>query len=228
MVSLMLALTHCEQTIKLSVIWEAMTLIWRHYSRSGALRPPIMHYSGRDNKNLSITTKSSRSSPHRGICWLEPIIWRPQGALKGCKSKWSRHDGAGGLAPWMHLICIHYRPTLSGPYACSRYKHKSREISFGHDVYHLNSDFEILYRARQYHCRALYKIWKWFSGLKLHQGRTSFHEICVSVVSCVLWIRLIYVWTRSWVVSLNRCQITERFCHPLHGKKHLRLYSLKR
>ena len=120
----------------------------------------------------------------------------------------------------MHLICIHYRPTLSGPYACSRYKHKSPEISFGHDVYHLNSDFEILYRARQYHCRALYKIWKWFSGLKLHQGRTSFHEICVSVVSCVLWIRLItlliYVWTRSWVVSLNRCQVTERFCHPLH------------
>ena len=46
-------------------------------------------------------------------------------------------------------------------------------------ISHLFGHFEILHRARQWHCRALCKISKWFNNWNAYYGRIGFHEIWV-------------------------------------------------
>ena len=59
-------------------------------------------------------------------------------------------------------------------------KLKYREISFVHNLLlSCQLVFQILYRARQCHCRALYKISKWVDNRNGCYGRMKFREIWV-------------------------------------------------
>ena len=45
--------------------------------------------------------------------------------------------------------------------------------------FQLPNHFEILHRARQYHCRALWQISKWLSNWVISYGQTRFHKIWI-------------------------------------------------
>ena len=71
---------------------------------------------------------------------------------------------------------LHYRTSLQNTSST----HITQNLICPQVIAQLMNNFEILHRARQYHCRALCKILKWFVDWNWCYGHTWFHEIWVS------------------------------------------------
>ena len=95
-----------------------------------------------------------------------------------CLLPWCKWQASSEIKLYQYIYIIYGRELGAIAIYDIHLKLQSGEISFTHNLlYWCENCFEILHSARQYHCRALCKIWKQFDDWNGCSGRTSFRKI---------------------------------------------------
>ena len=106
---------------------------------------------------------------------FENVVWKISASVCFNTDLWSGGGGGVGLRGWG---CTIYRISVRNCMILNSNLAKSRASVRSISVVQFNC-FEILLRARQYHCRALWKISKRLGNCKISYGQTRLCEIWI-------------------------------------------------